>query len=316
MISKKNSLSKQRGVVIVVALFIVALVAAMSYIMMARLERDTWRTTLILRDVEAESYAQGSIAWAQDQLRNNWEKQKKDQLIDRVPIHSGVNEVNGYKIESTIDDMQSRFNLNNLGTAEGQASFARLLKACLPQQNEEARRQLIRAVADWITGLKTQQQDEFLDYYLEQPIPYRSAHRKLVDVNELRLVKGIDQKIFAQLRPYVCALPNIKTKVNIQTAAMPVLMSISSQMTVEGAREIMDYRKASPITSFTQFAQSKVAKKYAITAENAAVASDYFLVETKVTIEKQHIVLYTLLERLANETQPVITTLWQSKGSW
>jgi type II secretory pathway component PulK len=49
---------EQQGVVIVIALFIVALVATMAYAMMVRIERDTRRTSLILRNTQAEFYAQ------------------------------------------------------------------------------------------------------------------------------------------------------------------------------------------------------------------------------------------------------------------
>ena len=117
----------QQGVVIIVALFIVALVATMAYIMMARLSRDTERTALLLRDNTAEFYAQGSIAWAIDQLRNDFDQQKKDQVMDRVPIHSPIDIVNDYKIESTILDIQSRFNLNNLTDVSAQEDFKSIL---------------------------------------------------------------------------------------------------------------------------------------------------------------------------------------------
>jgi len=41
-----RSLKRQQGVVIVIALFVVGLVATMSYVMLARLARDTERTAL------------------------------------------------------------------------------------------------------------------------------------------------------------------------------------------------------------------------------------------------------------------------------
>lgn len=112
---RRNS---QQGVVIVVALFIVALVATMSYVMMSRLARDTRRTELIVHDSQAELYAQGSILWAKDQLRNDWIKQKKDKRIDELPLKSPVNNVNGYSIISTINDAQGKFNLNNVSKPE------------------------------------------------------------------------------------------------------------------------------------------------------------------------------------------------------
>ena len=119
----RPSLKRQQGVVIVVALFIVALVATMAYMMMSRFSRDTLRTSLILRNTQAEFYARGSIVWAIDQLRTNWEKRKPNQIVDVMPVKSPVIDVNGYKISSTIYDMQARFNLNNLNNANAQKRF-------------------------------------------------------------------------------------------------------------------------------------------------------------------------------------------------
>lgn len=312
---QQQRLSKQRGVVIVVALFVVALTAIMAYTMMARLERDTWRTGLILRTSEAYLNAQGSIAWAQDQLRTDWEKQKKDKLIDPIPIRSGIAEVNGYKIQSTIYDMQSRFNLNNLSTSEGQEAFLRLLKAVAPQTDEQLRHEMTQAIADWVTA--SAEENEFTKYYLSLPTPYRSAHRTTIDVNELRLVKGMTPKIFSQVRPYVTSLPSNNSRINIQTAPAPVLTTLSSRVTMDAAKEIEKARAGAPIISMDQFANTEVAVKYGINSQTpVVVVSDYFLVETDVAIAKQHVVLYTLLERTLNGVQPTITTLWQSKGTW
>lgn len=308
-------LKKQQGVVIVMALFIIALVAAISYVMMARLERDTHRTTLLLRNAEAELYAEGSLAWAKDQLRMNIETQKKNRLIDRTPISSGINDVNGYKIESIIYDMQARFNLNNLAQLESHAAFAGLLKALAPEIGESAQRALINAINSWITTARKESND--LDqYYLELPTPYRASHRPLVDVNELNLIKGINNKLFTKLRPYIVALPNMNTKINIQTAPLPVLLTLAPGVTAGDAKAFIEKRQADPITSFEQLAATEFAKKYQISDKNAVVVSDYFLVETKVRIENQERLLYTLLERVVTENKAVMTVLWQIKGSW
>lgn len=59
----------QQGVAIIMALFIMALVATMAYAMMARLDRDIGRTDLMLKEMQAVYYAQASVAWAMDQLK-------------------------------------------------------------------------------------------------------------------------------------------------------------------------------------------------------------------------------------------------------
>ena len=303
----------QQGVVIVVALFIVALVAAMAYVMMARFTRDTERTGLILRSQQAEYYAEGSMMWARDALSHNWEKHKTNQLVDVMPMQSEAIDMDGYKITSTIYDMQARFNINNLNDPEAQKAFKKLLQMVDPKSSDENNQQIIRAVVDWITpGV---QKSEFNQYYFELPLPYRSAHRLMQSASELRLVKGVTPALFNAIQPYVVALPGT-TQVNVQTASSPVLAMLSPTMTLDTAKAVEDLRRKAPFVSAQQFLNLDVVKNHSIMADKLTVTSSYFLVETEIAIEKQHIVLYTLLSRIIKNDRAQITTLWQSKGTY
>lgn len=308
------SLKRQCGVVIVVALFIVALAATMAYLMMSRLERDTRRTTLLLRYTQADFYAQGSVAWAIDQLRNNWERQKANKLVDEIPIQSPENEIKGYQISSTIYDMQARFNLNNLNNnPEAQTSFIRLLQALAPDLSLQKAQDLTRAIADWM--LPESQQNAYNKFYLTLSPPYQAAHRPMISSSELRLVKGMTQALFHALEPYVVALPG-SLPVNVQTAPAPVLMALSPALSLETARAIEQARQQTPLISTQAFFNLDIVKNHQITTNNITVISQYFLVETKVTIEKQALVLYTLLGRFVNGNKVTISILWQSKNIW
>lgn len=296
-----------------VALFIVALVATMAYVMMARLERDTRRTGLLLHDTQASFYAQGSIAWAMDQLRNDWERQKANKLVDDIPIKSPENEFKGYKISSTIYDMQSRFNVNNLTNTESQAGFIRLLQTVEPSLSQQKAQDMTHAVVDWITP--GQQQNEYSKYYLGLPTPYRAAHRPMLSSSELRLVKGMTPTLYNALEPYVMALPT-SLPINVQTAPAPVLVILSPSLTLDAAKAIEAARKQNPFTSTQAFFNLDIVKNHHIAAGNVTVTSQYFLVETKVAIDAQTVVLYTLLERIANDSNVSVNILWQSKGIW
>lgn len=307
----------QSGVVVVVALFIVALVAAISFAMMERLERDTRRTTLLLRSIYAECIAQGSIAWAMDQLRNDWERQKANRVIDLIPIQSPVDKINGYQIVSTIYDMQARYNLNNLSNLQNQDGFHHLLKAIDPKWSEGKTTEIIKGITDWITRGK--QQNDYYYYYLSLPTPYRAAHRELWSIDELRLIKGMTPSLFNNLKNYVVALPELTlVKVNVQTASAPVLMTLSPSFTLEAAQAIVELRKQTPFTTTKQFLNLGMVKNQPITEDKIVVTSQYFLVETTVSIEKQHILLYTLLARRTNNSggKADVAILWQSKGTW
>lgn len=300
---------------LVVALFIVALVATISYVMLSRLERDTRRVTLLTRNTQAEFYAQGSIAWAIDQLRNDWLNQKPGKIVDLIPIESPANTINGYVVKSRIYDMQGRFNLNNLVNPEMQTDFARMLHALAPKLSDAEVLNITLAIYHWI--VPSQNEDELNRYYAELPAPYRPAHRPMTAVSELRLVKGMTPNLYATLKPYVTALPR-SVMLNIQTASAPVLMTLSQTMTLDAAKAIVELRKMKPFVTVEDFMNLDVVKNHQIKADKITAISQYFLVETDVAIENQHLVLYTLLERanMSGDGKATVNILWQSKGTW
>lgn len=308
-----NPYQHQRGVVLIIALFIVAIVTTLSYVMMFRLSHDTWRTQLLLHNVKAEFYAQGSLQWAMDQLRNNWEQKKEKQLIDVMPFYAPVKEEEGYQIKSTIYDLQARFNLNNLSDLKAQNDFKHLLAMVAPHLSMEKKQEITRAIMSWISP--NQSNNEFSKYYSSLLPPYYEAHRPMVVRSELMLVKGMTSDLYAALEPYVVALP-VKTAVNVQTASAVVLASLSETMSLTSAAMIINAREQAPFLTLEQFDALAIVRNHAILRDKIAVLSRYFLLETMISIEEQHLVIYTLLERITNRDKAVIHVLWQSKGIW
>lgn len=305
-----KSLNSQQGVVIIIALFMVALIAMMAYVMMNRLQRDTLRTRLILNNQIAEHYAQGSIAWAMDQLRNNLDQKKPQQLTDDTPIALPVVENNGYKISSIIFDLQGRYNINNVN-GNTKADFARLISAVDPSVSTEKALLIANAVSEWVSTSAAQNEK----YYLEQALPYRPAHQKMQSVSELRLVKGVTAKLFNALQPHITVLPS-DTTINIQTASAPVLVTLGQTMTLEAANEIIKIRQEKPFVSAETFSNLDVVKNLGISdlQKKITTESDYFLVETTVSMGDQQVLLYTWLKR-KKEDKAYVNVLSQSKGT-
>lgn len=304
--------TKQQGMVIIVALFIVGLVAALAYVMMARLERDIYRTQLINRRVQGDFYAQASVFWAIDQLRNNWIQQKNNHVIDPSPIKSPDNEVNGYHIRSVIYDMQSRFNINNLTNPEAQGDFIHLLQLLRPELRLNQCIKLTNAIVDWITPGDAATKNEYNDFYLNQPQPYRAAKKIIVSIEELKLIKGMTDKIFLTLKPYLYALP-VTTPINVQTADLPVLTTLSKSMNYESAKALAALRVRKPFVSLDEFMNLDLIKNHQVAREKVTVVSSYFLVETTVSRDDQHVMLYTLLERNNRDGNTNVRIIWQSK---
>jgi general secretion pathway protein K len=116
--------------------------------------------------------------------------------------------------------------------------------------------ELLDAVADWIgtnevartAGAKT-------PYYQTLKPPYEAKGGKLDTFEELRLVKGIDNKILERLRPYITVYYDVPysptAPININTAAKELLASLDVSISDGMAQEIIDKRKSNPFNTVT-----------------------------------------------------------------
>lgn len=306
-----RSLNRERGVVIIVALFMVALVASMAYYMMGRLSRDIEQTTLMLQASEAAFLAEGSIAFARDHLRADWEHQRMNQVIDALPFVAPTKQVNGFQIKTSIEDLQSRYNLNYLMDAVAIPDFQRLIRAVFPTISEGEATRIARATHDFVTPILNE--SEFDRGYLAASPAYRAAHRPMQSVSELRLVRGMSPALYQALLPFVSALPK-DMLINLQTAPWQVLMTLSAGMTPDIARAIVQMRTQKVLTGTEAFYQSEAVSKLLIPPEKVTVSSSYFLVETVVSKGEQTVVLYTILERLTNKNKAIVNVIGQAKG--
>ena len=304
--------NKQNGTAIIVAMFVTAVVATAAIAMIEHLRIDTHRTELVLNNIQAEQYAQGSLAWAIDQLTNNVKQKQPGRLIDRTPIHSPVDILHGAKISSIIYDAQGKLNLNNLTDAQFQTALNRLIQIVANDVDPAVAQDIIAGIVDWITpGVNN---SKFEQYYLNHNPPYRAPHHPMASVSELRLIKGMTPVLYTKLVKYVTALPD-KTKFNINSISIPVLMSFDPAVTLDAAKAFDTYRNQTPFTTLDALANFTVIKNAPLAQANLTVSSDYFLVKTNVSIGEQHLMLYTLLLRISKDAQSNMIIVWQSKGT-
>jgi general secretion pathway protein K len=134
-------------------------------------------------------------------------------------------------LSGRVRDLQSCFNLNSLSVAlkEGESGddleaqpyqfkVFRALLAELEVDDYEAV-QLTDAIRDWTdkdTQLVSSNGAEDA-YYEGLTPPYLVGNQWLLGTDELRAVRGMSGELYARLAPYVCALPNDKLVVNINT---------------------------------------------------------------------------------------------------
>jgi general secretion pathway protein K len=133
-----------------------------------------------------------------------------------------------------LEDENSKFNINSLspyGVTDPKALSS--LKKLLEYLNINP--DLSLAIADWI------------DSDSEPGLPDSEDNAKntsLWSVDELKSVDGMTLEIFDKISPYVTVHGD--NKININTAELPVLISLHKDMTETLAQNIIDHRKSKP----------------------------------------------------------------------
>lgn len=122
----------------------------------------------------------------------------------------------GAAITVRLDDAGNCFNVNSLvqqgidGVLTLRIAALEQLRALMGQAGigqDEAFR-LSDAMADWIDSDSVALTNGAEDAaYRALPVPYRTANRLIVDLTELRAVRGMTAPLYQRLRPWLCALP-------------------------------------------------------------------------------------------------------------
>ena len=144
----------------------------------------------------------------------------------------------GSALVVTVEDENSKFNINKINDKATLNSLKKLFEYLKINPD------LLLNIADWIDPDSDPRLPESED---------AAKNGELWSVDEIRLIKGIDNEVFEKIVPYITATNNwFSWKININTAELPVLISMDDEMTEALAENIIDYRKDSPFEDVTQ----------------------------------------------------------------
>lgn len=138
-------------------------------------------------------------------------------------------------LEINIEDQNSKFNINSIVYPNGLTNKKALssLKKLFEYLNINSYLPLI--IADWIDPDSEPRLSDSEN---------SSKNTFLWCVDELKFIEGIDNNIFKAIDPYITVYGN--NEININTAELPVLVSLSSDMTEDLAKRIIYYREGAP----------------------------------------------------------------------
>ncbi len=222
---------RQRGVALLVAILLVALGTIIATAMAYDNAMTARRAAATFEFDQALLVAEGAEALAgyglQQALSKNptyiYPAQGWSQPVGPTEV------VPGAMLEASLQDLQGRFNINDLVEQNGYtpnpaaiAAFQRLL-TMLGLSTKWA-----DDFVDWIDKSPTQMVQDGADdsVYMEMDPPYRTPKLPVTSTSELMALPGFTRADFDKLAPYIVALP-LNTPINLCSASPEVLDALS-----------------------------------------------------------------------------------------
>lgn len=287
-------MKNQRGVALLTILFMVVIASIMAMGILNQQQRMLQEGSILLRQDQAWIYAKSGEYFLSELLINDARNSKNNdnlseqwaQPLPPFPVEDGT-------VTGRLLDQSARFNLNNLyhdGAPDKEAFefLGRLLKrvGLAPE--------LAQSVLDWqdpddtVTGAMGAEDS----FYLGQQPGYMAANRPFLQVDELRQVRGFDQRSYDLIVPYITAVPYF-SPINVNTASAMLLSAISDDLQISQVQEWVNQRDQGMQyldqvgTLWTQPA-FKIAKKPDTPAENIdrllAIQSEFFQAQIIVSL--------------------------------
>jgi general secretion pathway protein K len=222
-------------------------------------------------------------------------------------------------LQGALEDMQGRFNLNNLAhVLPGQNG--QVIQDPVPLQQFQ---RLLVAVGleskwagiarDWIDADDQPGEPDGAEdsVYTSQTPPYRTGNWPMMSPSELMNMPGFGADRYRKIAPYVTALPTATAKINICTAPAPVLQSFAENLGSDYTPELLaGERKSGCFPDKQTFANVLGPTVAASVANYYTDTSMYFRLTTRVTLGTTEFTLYSLLYRTAGgKITPLLRTL-------
>jgi len=285
---------RQRGVAVLTAMLIVAIGTIIAVNLMWQATLDLRRTESALAADQGLLLMQGAEAWAADILRQDQvDAPSSDNLSEPWATQLPPLPVDGGTIIGKLEDLQGRFNLNNLIKADG-------------TQNDLARQQFQRllvrlqldpslagAVVDWLdadTEVRFPNGGEDVTYAGADP-PYRTANSMITSPSELMAISGFKRDIYTQL-----------------AASAVVLASLSDDIDISMAEGLVQQRNNGAFADIDKTFEGLVDPQVLKTIDGV---SQHFLLTATVTLGTNQLTMRSVLQR---DASGITRALFRSLG--
>jgi len=300
---------RQRGVALIMMLLLLSMTVIIATQVMERLEQDRTRTQNVLLQEQMYAYllsaeSLGVRALASDLARDREDGSEVDACdeqdwavaIGPMPWDQGVFTV-------SVQDLQGRFNLNNLVRTDDQGQrmldrdqlerLKRLLRVTLPQEAAAKEAEaLVEEAGDWadsntlVDGLGGAEDTEYESWRTgNQPFGAVSELRALRSATRGQWLETDGKLLFSR---YITVLPE-GTTINVNTAPAEVLQALLPTLGTAGVDAVVQQRGQQPFASVDEVMALPGLAGLSDAARNElksaiGVSSDYFQVVSQVAV--------------------------------
>lgn len=298
---------RQRGIAVITAMLVVTIATVLAVQLVWETSLDLRRTEGMLLWDQAQQYAYGAEAWAADILREDLRNDGGEPIDDlgeawaqQLPPLS----IEGGVMEGALEDLQGRFNLNNLVDSRGRKNedaftqFQRLMEVLQIPPDDAAR--VGSAIVDWIDpGSDAEFDGAEDDVYTSRVPAHRAANFWFTSTSELMAVEGMTREIYTELLPVVSALPP-GSRLNLNTAPEAVIRSLGDNISDVDAKAWVTDREKQPCRDPVNLPIQIDAKLQNV----VGCASSHFGLRVHVRIGTTHLYMYSLLQRNGQSVVP------------
>ena len=307
-----NARRRNRGVALITAMLITALASMVAANLAWDNAIDVRRTMVQLNRDQAIQVAIGAESWVSSILRDDLANSETDHLGEIWASDLPGLPIDGGEVFGRLEDLQGRFNINNLVDGNGEPiqqyvdQFRRLLQVL------ELDPRFAGLAVDW---LDADQDASFPDgaedaIYTGMLPPYRSADQFLTSISEIAALEGMNKESFNRLAPLIMAIPGREpTPINVNTALPAVLQSLDENLRPADIESLISERELTGFADYQNTFSSLVSGDMLDTLDES---TSFFQLQVVVRIDTVRITLYSILQR---SQQGDVTPILRSLGT-
>ena len=326
---QKLNKQQQKGIALITVLLITAITAIISGQIFDQQSRSSKRTIQLINADQGVLNIWSIENFAKIYLHKDLEDSKADFPGEDWTIQVAV-PVEGGSFVGKLVDETAKYNINNIIDEKGvlKPTEANRLLRLFEKLNIENAGEVISTIIDWMD----KDSDVYRElrphrgaedrYYTTLEKPYRTANRRLLEITELRLVKGMTPAIFNKIKPFLTALPTY-TPINANFAKSEVIAMLDEHIEPEAISEILGNQNEKDaylshaqvlqeLRAYAKNSSASVHLKKVLTPSVIDVKTQYFRLNSSVYLENSQTHATSILFR--DEKNTVVK--WRSFGLW